>query len=223
MRLRLAMPSGLVKCGAHRANVIGTKPATLPDASHRLCSASNFRRECHVCIEVSAAVMIETDRLRLRRFTLDDAAFVHELVNEPGWLKFIGDKAVHSLEDAKRYLQEGPLAMYARFGFGMYLVERKEDAMPVGMCGLVKRDGLEHVDIGFAFLARYTQRGYASEAAVATLNHARELKLSCLLAITTQDNTASQRLLQRLGLAFDREITFAPDTESLRLFRLTLD
>ena len=167
--------------------------------------------------------VIRTERLALRRFVLADAPFILELLNEPGWLRFIGDKGVRSLIDARRYLEQGPLDMYARLGFGMYLVERRNDAIPVGMCGLIKRDALEDVDIGFAFLERHTRCGYAREAATAVIEHARELGLKRLLAITTQDNHASQRLLAKVGLQFAREITMPNDTEVLRLFSMNLD
>jgi RimJ/RimL family protein N-acetyltransferase len=174
-------------------------------------------------IRVHQPPLPQTERLRLRRFVLEDADFILELVNEPGWLRFIGDKGVNSIADARRYLQNGPLDMYARLGFGLYLVERKADGIPIGMCGLIKRDALEHVDIGFAFLARHTGQGFALEAARATLEHARELGIERLVAITTHDNAASQRLLRKLGMAFDREITMPGDPETLRLFVMDLN
>jgi RimJ/RimL family protein N-acetyltransferase len=167
--------------------------------------------------------VIRTERLGLRRLTLADAPFILELVNEPDWLRFIGDKGVSSLAGAEHYLQAGPLAMYERFGFGLYLVERSTDAMPLGMCGLVKRDTLECVDIGFAFLARHRGRGFALEAATATLAHARELGLQRLMAITTPDNAASQKLLKKLGMAFDREIALTPEAERVHLFVMDLN
>ena len=164
--------------------------------------------------------VIHTERLQLRRFELDDAEFVLELVNEPGWLRYIGDKDVHSLVDARRYLQSGPLDLYRRHGFGLYLVERRIDDTPIGMCGLIKRDELECVDIGFAFLSRYTGHGYALEAATATLAHAGRLGITRLMAITTPDNESSQRVLKKIGMRFDRELQIG--STSLHAFVMDL-
>lgn len=157
--------------------------------------------------------VLTTERLTLRHLQLDDAPFVMELVNEPGWLQHIGDKGVRTIEDAHRYLRTGPLDSYAKNGFGLYLVERKADGMPIGMCGLVKRDTLEHADIGFAFLARAGRQGYAHEAATAVVGYARALGLPKLLAITTPTNAASQTVLGKVGLRFDREITLPAGTD----------
>lgn len=149
--------------------------------------------------------VLGTPRLVLGRFSLDDAGFVLELLNEPSFLRYIGDKGVRSLADAHRYLQTGPLASYERFGFGLYRVGLKPGAEPIGMCGLLKRDALDHPDLGFAFLPRFWSRGYAFEAASAILADARErLGLVRLLAITSPDNGASIRLLGRLGFSFER-------------------
>lgn len=167
--------------------------------------------------------VVTTERLALRRFELNDAPFVIELVNEPGWLQHIGDKGVRTIEDAHRYLRAGPLESYSKHGFGMYLVERKADAAPIGMCGLVKRDALEHVDIGFAFLARVGRQGYAHEAATAVVGLAKTLGLPKLLAITTPTNYASQNVLRKIGLRFDREITMPAGTEVLHLFVVELN
>jgi len=151
-------------------------------------------------------LIAETDRLRLRRFTPEDAAFVLQLVNEPSWLQFIGDKGVRTLEDARAYLENGPLAMYARCGHGLYGIELRDGGEAVGMCGLIRRDTLPDVDIGYAFLPPHWGRGYAEEAARATVEHARELGLPRLLAIVTPSNARSIRLLEKLGLRFEREI-----------------
>jgi RimJ/RimL family protein N-acetyltransferase len=166
--------------------------------------------------------VFETERLLLRRFTLDDAAFILELVNEPAWIRYIGDRNIRTLDDARAYLQTGPLDMYERCGFGLYLIERKQDATAIGTCGLVKRDTLEFADIGFALLERYTEQGYAMEAAAATRAHARALGLPRLLAITTHDNRASQKLLGKLGMQLEREIQIPGDPEPLCLFALNL-
>ena len=163
--------------------------------------------------------VLSTERLVLRRFRLDDAPFVLALVNEPGWLRFIGDRGVRTLDDARRYLQTGPLELYARFGFGLYLIERRADGACLGMCGLLRRDTLDAPDIGFALQAQHAGQGYAFEAASATLQHARDLGIDRLLAITTPDNSASQALLAKLGFQFEREITLA---ETLHLFAVEL-
>ena len=145
----------------------------------------------------------ETGRLRLRPFRESDAELILELLNDPEWLRFIGDRNVRSLDDARTYL--GKLdAAYAKHGFGLYRVERKADGASLGMCGLVKRDTLPDPDLGFAFLERHRGAGYAEEAARATLDHAsRGLGLKRLAAIATPDNERSARLLEKLGFARD--------------------
>jgi RimJ/RimL family protein N-acetyltransferase len=128
-------------------------------------------------------------------------------MNDPDWLRFIGDRGVHTLADAENYIRNGPQAMFARFGHGLRLVERCEDGMAMGMCGLLKRDALPHPDIGYAFLPEFRAQGYALEAAEATLGDARQrLRLGHVLAIVSPDNTASIRLLERLGLNYERPI-----------------
>ena len=160
---------------------------------------------------------IETERLVLREFAADDAEFVHRLVNEPSFLRYIGDRGVRTLEDARRYIADGPVAGYARHGHGLMKVVRKADGAGVGMCGVLRRETLPEPDLGFSFFPEHWSQGYALESARAVLNHAREsLGLGRILAITTQDNEPSMRLLARLGFRFDRMITF--DSEELRLF-----
>jgi RimJ/RimL family protein N-acetyltransferase len=163
--------------------------------------------------------LLETARLAIRPFTLDDAAFVLALVNEPSWIEFIGDKGVRSIEDARAYLKNGPIAMVERLGFGLYRVARKEDDEPIGMCGLVKRDSLDDVDIGFAFLPRFQGSGYAREAAEAVIDYAKTtLALPRLAAITTPHNARSIRLIERLGFTFVRTLPPAPNDHPLHLF-----
>lgn len=166
--------------------------------------------------------VLETERLVLRRLEFCDAPFLVELLNEPGWLRFIGDKGVRSTPDAELYIRTGPHAMYARHGFGLYLVERKADRAPLGLCGLLKRDALECVDIGFAFRASATGMGYASESAAAVREQARALGLRRLMAIATPDNAASHRVLRKLGMRFDMEITMSGEAETLHLFVIDL-
>ena len=116
-------------------------------------------------------IVLETERLVLRWFHLTDAPFILELVNDPAWIQYIGDKRIKNLEDAKKYILNGPVDMYNKMGFGLYLVERKEDLTPLGMCGLIKRDSLEDVDIGFAFLEKFRSKGYGYESASAVIEY----------------------------------------------------
>jgi RimJ/RimL family protein N-acetyltransferase len=146
------------------------------------------------------STVVTTARLAVRRFTLDDAPFVVQLLNDAAFLEFIGDKNVRTLDDARTYITTVPLASYAKYGFGHYLVELKADARPIGICSLVKRDWLDDVDLGFAFLPDYRRSGYAFEAssAVAAYAHAT-LGMSRLVAITSPGNAASISLLGKLG------------------------
>lgn len=163
--------------------------------------------------------VLETDRLVLRRMSADDADFMLGLLNDPSWLRFIGDRGVRTREDARAYILKGPIDMYERLGFGIYLTELKEGGVPIGICGLVKRDFLEDVDIGFALLPGFWGQGYAYEAASAVMEHAREaLGLKRLVAITNPENHSSIRLLEKLGLKFDRMIRTTADGPEIRLF-----
>ena len=135
-----------------------------------------------------------------------DTAFLIELLNDPDFLKFIGDRGVRDEESARRYLEEGPFASYARNGFGLYAVVAREAGEATGLCGLLRRDWLEDVDVGFAFLARYRGRGYAAEAARAVLDDgARRLRLDRVAAIVSPGNERSLRLLETLGFRRERE------------------
>ncbi|MGH8398554.1 MAG: GNAT family N-acetyltransferase [Gammaproteobacteria bacterium] len=162
--------------------------------------------------------VLETPRLVLRRMVLEDAPFIQELVNDPGWLQYIGDKHVHCLEDARNYIRNGPLQMYARLGFGLYLVALKT-GIRIGMCGVLKRDSLEDVDLGFAFLAGYRGRGYAREAADATVKYARNtLGQKRILAITSPDNQRSIRLLESIGFGFQQTLVLPGQVHETKLF-----
>ena len=144
---------------------------------------------------------LETERLLLRAFTTDDAPFILTLLNEPSFLRFIGDKKVRTLEDARQYLLNGPIASYNQHGFGLLLVELKESQTPIGMCGLLKREDLPDPDIGFAFLPAYWNKGFGFEAATAVLQDAQ---LDRVLAIVSPDNDPSIKLLEKLGFSFER-------------------
>jgi RimJ/RimL family protein N-acetyltransferase len=168
-----------------------------------------------------ARFILETDRLTLRELTFEDDTFVFELLNEPAYLQYIGDKNVRSPDDARKYLTIGPLASYAKHGYGLWRVALKDSDTAIGMCGLLKRDGMDHPDIGYALLARFHGRGYAREAATAVVAHARNvLKLDTLQAVTAQENPASIGLLEKLGFRFDRMITMDGYAEPSRLFVL---
>ena len=161
----------------------------------------------------------ETERLSLRQFTVDDAQFILTLLNEPSFLRYIGDKQVRNLEDARQYILNGPVASYVRNGFGLYLVDLKESHTPIGMCGLLKREELPDPDIGFAFLPEFWGKGFAFEAAAVVLQDAGErLGIERVLAITSLDNEASIKLLERLGFRFDKVITLAASREQVKLF-----
>ena len=164
-------------------------------------------------------IISETERLRLRPLTVEDAPFILELLNDPSWLRFIGDKGVRTIEDARTYIASGPMAMYERLGFGLYVTERRTDGVAMGMCGLIKRDGLDDVDIGFAFLPKYWGRGYAHEAAAAVMDYGRNVVgLTRIVAITSPANESSARLLEKLGLRFDRMIRLTDGAKEDRLF-----
>ncbi|BCB03673.1 GNAT family N-acetyltransferase [Bacillus sp. KH172YL63] len=164
----------------------------------------------------------ETERLMLRWVETDDAGFILTLLNEPGWLKYIGDKGIRTLEDAEKYILNGPKAMYQREGFGLFLVERKVDYVPIGLCGLIKRDGLEDVDIGFAFLEARQSQGFAYEAALAVISFSKDKGLNRLVAITTKDNTASSNLLEKLGMKHEGYVVLPHDCEELKKYGMDL-
>ncbi len=105
--------------------------------------------------------ILETDRLVLRRLAVEDAEFIFDLLNQPSFLQFIGDKGVRTIDDARNYILTGPITSYERFGFGLYLTELKPAQAPIGICGLLQRETLDDVDVGFAFLPQYWKQGYA--------------------------------------------------------------
>ncbi len=163
--------------------------------------------------------VLETDRLNLRWLGVEDAPFILGLVNEPSWLRFIGDKGVRTMDDARRYILEGPVASYERFGFGLYMVELRASRTPIGICGLLRRDSLSDPDIGFAFLPAYWGKGYAHESASAVLTFGREtIGLPRIVAVTDPDNARSIRLLERLGLRFECTTRLAEGAPEVALY-----
>lgn len=162
---------------------------------------------------------LTTERLLLREFTAADAGFLLQLLNSPGWLQYIGNRNVRTEAEARAYIAARLVPSYRSSGFGFYLVERKADQTPLGMCGLVKRAELEHVDIGFALLPAFAGQGYALESARAVMDFAREqLGLPRVVAITAPENERSQRLLTLLGLQYEQTILFGPEREELLLY-----
>ena len=167
-----------------------------------------------------SSIVLRTPRLTLRHLDEADAPFILELLNDPGWLRFIGNKSVHSEEGALAYIAKTQ-RMYAQNGFCLWAVERREDGAALGLCGLIKRDTLRDVDLGFGFLTRHIGQGYGYESAAAVLEHGRgALGLSRIVAIASPDNVASSGLLEKLGFTFERDIEWAPG-DPVRLYAVT--
>jgi RimJ/RimL family protein N-acetyltransferase len=172
--------------------------------------------------------VIQTPRVILRELEPGDAEFILELLNEAGFIRFIGDKGVRTLGDACEYILQGPVDSYSRNGFGLYAVCLREPALdgapvgtPIGICGLVKREGLGDPDVGFAFLSRFWSKGYAVESAAAVLRHARGvLKLLRIVAITSPDNTQSIAVLEKIGFKYERNVRLVDRSPELKLFCL---
>ena len=167
--------------------------------------------------------LLETARLTLRLLTEDDAPFMLELLNEPSFIRNIGDRGVRTIEEARDYIALGPIASYARFGFGLYLVELTAPPASIGICGILKRDQLPEPDIGFAFLPSYWSKGYAWEAASAVKAYARDtLAFPRLLAIANPSNASSIRLLEKLGFTFTSLMTLTPEADEVKLYSCPL-
>jgi RimJ/RimL family protein N-acetyltransferase len=163
--------------------------------------------------------VLETDRVVLRRMSMDDAPFILQLLNEPSFLRFIGDKGVRTLDDARNYILTGPMASYERFGFGLWLTLLKESGVPIGICGLLKRETLKDVDLGFAFLPQFWRKGYAMESAIAVMAHGRTtFALKRIVAITSPENDASMNVLEKLGFGFEEMVRLSKDGDEVRLF-----
>ena len=163
--------------------------------------------------------ILETERLILRQLTSDDSEFILELLNDPSFIRNIGDRNVRTIDNACSYILNGPVASYAKNGFGLYLVLLKETGESIGMCGLIKRDVLDDVDIGYALLPRYWSKGYAVEAAQATKEYAKDvIGLKRIVAIVDPVNEPSIRLLEKLGLRYEKMVRLSADDIDLKLF-----
>lgn len=161
--------------------------------------------------------ILSTQRLIVREINIGDAPFLFELMNSKGWLEFIGDRGINTIDDAKNYINTSYFKSYKDYGYGAYLLEKKEDHSVIGMCGLFNRAELEDTDIGFALLPMYFGKGYAFEAASAILDYAiTVLQLKPIIAITTFENKNSQKLLEKIGLQFEKPIQF--NTEKLMFY-----
>lgn len=168
-------------------------------------------------------IILETERLLLRRLHDEDAEFMLELLNDPAFIQNIGDRKIRSVDGAKGYIQNGPVASYAKHGFGLYLVQLKETSESIGMCGLIKRDQLKDVDIGYAFLPKYWSKGYAIESARAVKEYARDtIGLKRIVAIVDPRNAGSIRVLEKLGMSFEKMVKLAADDIDLKLFSVDL-
>ena len=169
-------------------------------------------------------IIAETKRLLISKFNIKDAPFFLKLANAPNSLKYIGDKNLKSVEDAEKYLTNKTIKSYDDFDFGFYKLELKEDNnKPIGTCGLAKRDELEFADIGFAFLPQYEGKGFGYEASIEIMKLAKETyKLNKITAITVSYNKNSIKLLEKLGLTFEKKIKPFEDDEELLLFAKTL-
>jgi RimJ/RimL family protein N-acetyltransferase len=168
--------------------------------------------------------ILETERLILREVVESDDAFMLDLLNQPSFIKYIGDRQVRNLEQARDFIENRYRASYRNHGFGLYAVELKADHTPIGICGFVRRDTLPDADIGFAFLPQFERKGYAFESAAAVMEYGREvLGLKRVLAITSVDNESSGRLLGKLGFNCDGLVTLPGDTEEIKLFSSDVD
>ena len=166
----------------------------------------------------------ETDRLILKPTDQSDAPFVFQLMNSPKWIKFIGDRNIHSLQDAENYIKQKMDPQLHRLGFGNFTMMLKTDGTKIGSCGLYDREGLEGLDIGFAIMEAYENNGYAYEASTKVLSLGlNEFGYSKISAITTKDNYSSQKLIEKLGLSFKEIIKLPEDEEELMLYEIVKD
>lgn len=167
--------------------------------------------------------ILETKRLTLRKISEADAEFILDLLNQSSFIKYIGDRNVRTREQAARYIKSKMTISYDQFGFGMYLVELKKTKTPIGVCGFVKRESLPDADIGFAFLADFEGKGFGFESAEELLKYGEnEFGFKRVLAIASQDNHASHKLLEKLGFQFECLVKLPHDPEELKMFSINL-
>ena len=165
----------------------------------------------------------ETERLILKPTSEEDAEFIFELLNTPKWIKYIGDRNIKTVENAKDYIKIKMLPQLKRLGYSNYTLIRKSDNHKIGTCGLYDRDGLEGIDIGFAFLPEYERNGYAFESANKLMNAAfNEFEITKINAITVKDNISSQKLLEKLGLKLNGTTKLPDDNEELLLYKIEM-
>jgi RimJ/RimL family protein N-acetyltransferase len=166
----------------------------------------------------ASASVINTERLSLRCLTADDAPMILALLNEPPFLQFIGDRKVRTLDDARAYITNGPMAMYERHGFGLWHTALRDTGEPIGICGLIKRDALPDVDVGFAFFPHYCGKGYATESAAAAIELGKQrFGLTRIVAVMQKNNAVSRRVLEKLGLLAEGTVTLAEGGDELEL------
>ena len=163
-------------------------------------------------------MIIETHRLQLRQLSVDDAEFILRLLNEPSFIQNIGDRGVRTVDDARGYIVKGPITSYERFGFGLWMIETKSPLAPIGICGLLKREVLDDVDIGYALLPEFWSQGYALESASAVVSYAREkLGLKRVVAVTNSNNQSSIRLLEKMGFKYERMVQLSEGAAEIQL------
>jgi RimJ/RimL family protein N-acetyltransferase len=163
--------------------------------------------------------IIETERLNILLLSLNDEEFVFRLLNDPDWIKYIGDRKINNHADARNYILLNIISSYEKYGFGLFLVKEKQNDISIGICGLLKRDYLDDVDIGFAFLPEYRGKGYGYESASAVIKYGQEsFGLDKILAITQSNNLNSIKMLKKLGLEYIKNIKLPEEEEELRLF-----
>ena len=163
--------------------------------------------------------VLATDRLLLRQLTTDDAGFMFELLNDPSFIRNIGDRNIRTIDDACAYIVNGPVKSYEKNGFGLYLIVVKETDESIGICGLIRRENLEDVDIGYALLPKFWSKGYAVEAAQVTKAYAKDvIGLKRIVAIVDPTNEGSIRVLEKIGLRYEKMIQLSADDIELKLF-----
>ena len=168
---------------------------------------------------MARVLKVQTERLRIRPLNEEDAPFILELLNEPSFIRNIGDRGVRTIAEARLYIANGPMASYSGNGFGLFLVQLTNNGAAIGICGFLKRDTLEHADLGFAFLPRYWSQGYAREAATAVMEYGWSvLGFTSIAAITAPDNISSIRLLEKLGFRYQATIELPNTFRATKLF-----